>query len=521
MIKRSPPVERRMNMLTIRQLQHTINERILYQVKQLHIEKGAIIGLIGDNGSGKSTLLQQIHHHQGNPSSEWTGNPSTFLLQQMQTEGSLSGGEQVLKQLQHAFLQPVDLLLLDEPTNHLDEQHVDEWIAQMKHAQQTLIIATHDRYLLQQVATVIWSIEHGKLQVYPGNYEHYLEQLAIRERTEQQQFSKQQALVKQTEQQLKALSDWSQAMHQSSTANHHEKAMGAKEYYRKKAKRADRQVRSKRQRLEQTLEKEGVDRPLKKRQVSFSITDPMPSGQRQIGLQQATIGYDKPLLTELTFHMHKGDRIAVTGRNGSGKTALLQSVQGQLPLLAGERWQSPQLKIGVLQQHIQFADEQLTIEAFLDADTLDEVKHLQQQLYHFGFAPSSWSSPLHTLSGGERVKLQLLQFIHEGCQLLILDEPTNHLDMKSITALEQALQSYNGSLLVVSHDRYFREALTTTSISCDPLPSKDTKLTNDKLMLQLKKDQLLAELSIAEPGTSEYFALEQQFNEVITQLKKE
>ncbi|HEY4578899.1 MAG TPA: hypothetical protein VIG63_03495, partial [Savagea sp.] len=88
-------------------------------------------------------------------------------------------------------------------------------------------------------------------------------------------------------------------------------------------------------------------------------------------------------------------------------------------------------------------------------------------------------------------------------------------------ALEQALQSYNGSLLVVSHDRYFREALTTTSISCDPLPSKDTKVTNDELMMQLKKDQLLAELSIAEPGTPEYFALEQQFNEVITQLKKE
>lgn len=470
-------------LLKLQDVRYEIKDTLLFEHVTGTVKQGEVIGIIGRNGAGKSTLLQLIQGAllptagviQGLSAVKITiveqelahfDKPAISareadLLAKWQVPNrsfaALSGGEKLKMRLAEGFAQNAQILLLDEPTNHLDEQSTAFLIKQVQNNKGTIIVVSHDRYFLDRVATKIWSIEEQSLIEHYGNYTSYMAEREHRRLTQQRAYEKQQKNIDRIEAQMQELTSWSQKGHAQST-----KLEGFKEYHRVKAKRLDAQVKSKKRRLEAELAKARVEAVEPEADIRFSLNTNQRVGKRLLESKHLSLSFgDRTLLKDVSITAQFGDKIAITGKNGSGKTSFLKVLLGKLEA-EGEVWLSPAATIGYLTQEVFDLPLDQTPEQYFYQETFEERGKVRNLMKNLGFTPTHWTSAIGKMSMGERVKCKLMAYILEDKNVLLLDEPTNHLDLPSREQLERTLAQYNGTLLVVSHDRYFLEKVTNS-----------------------------------------------------------
>jgi len=361
-----------------------------------------------------------------------------FSAQQIQqSPKALSGGWRMRLELAKVFLNEPDVLVLDEPTNHLDLPSLI-WVEKyLQSFRGTLLFVSHDRALLNRLATVTLHLSHGQLRSYRGNFDSLLEQ---REMEESQMESRRQNLERQREQ-LETFVD----------------RFGAKASKARQAQSKMKQI-AKLRSLENELDPAAADQ-------AFRLQlPPAPScGRDVMTVKGLSIGYGKPLATNVNLLMERNSRIAIIGSNGIGKSTFLKTIAGQIPSLGGE----VQMGHGVrpayfAQNHGEILDLNRTVlENVLSARPDIGDKEGRQILGSFLFSGDDVFKTVKVLSGGEKARVALCRSLLLQSNFLILDEPTNHLDMSSVEVLIEGLEAYTGTLLFVSHDRTFIEALAT------------------------------------------------------------
>ena len=342
----------------------------------------------------------------------------------------LSGGEKTRVLLGKLLLKKPTLLLLDEPTNHLDSEAI-EWLEVfLKQYKGTVILISHDRYFLDQVVNRIFEIHNKKLKTYNGNYSDFIKASAIEKELELKKFEDQQKDIKKQEESIERL-----------------KAFGREKHLKR--------ARSK----EKALAKIDVlDKPeayRKKAKIEFNPS--VTSGNDVLQLRDISMGYgERILFKDLNLDIYRGEKVALIGANGIGKSTLFKIIMNEITPLSGD------IKFGTNVNVSYFHQEQKTLN--LDNTIIDEIWEDNKQLTQtslrtmlgaFLFEGEEVFKKISTLSGGERARVAILKLILSNSNLLLLDEPTNHLDIDSKEVLEEALSSYTGTIFTISHDRYF------------------------------------------------------------------
>jgi len=345
----------------------------------------------------------------------------------------LSGGEKTTVVLGKLLIDQPDILLLDEPTNHLDLQAIQWLEGYLKSYNGIVLVVSHDRYFLDHVVTKIVEVEGKKSITYKGNYSAYAAQWAENVRIQYEQYCEEQKRIRGMEEQVKQLRDW--------------------------ALRADNNKFFKRAASIQTkLEKmDRIEKPvMNKKNMRLNINGDGRSGKQTIMAESLTKDFeDKEIFKGAELLISYGERVALIGPNGSGKTTFLKMLLGE------ENPDQGMVKIGegvtaaYLPQEIVFTNENLTVlDCFREDLFIDEGK-AREYLAKFMFFGSSVFNKVKHLSGGEKIRLKLARMLYDDINLIILDEPTNHLDIASIEKFEEVLKDFKGTVFFISHDRYF------------------------------------------------------------------
>jgi ATP-binding cassette subfamily F protein 3 len=353
---------------------------------------------------------------------------------------TLSGGEKGRVAIARLLLASPDLLLLDEPTNHLD-MAATEWLEGfLARSSEPFVLVSHDRKLLDRVCTSIVEIEHEQLVQHAGNYSEFARKKRARLAEEQRRYD---LAMRERERQ--------------------------EEFIRRNiAGQKTKQAQSRRRRLEREPVPEKPPAP-DERVASFDRIETMRSGSHVISARGLTMGFgERMLFRALSLDLMRGDRLGIVGGNGTGKTTLLRVLSGELRPLAGTVEWGTNVRLSALDQEGRdLADRARVIDVIWDLrPSVDELE-VRTYLGAFLFRGEEVFRTVGTLSGGERTRLGLARLIWESPNLILLDEPTNHLDIASREALEEALRAYDGTLLVVSHDRYFLDAVVTRILWLD------------------------------------------------------
>ncbi|WP_175074721.1 ABC-F family ATP-binding cassette domain-containing protein [Terribacillus sp. AE2B 122] len=350
--------------------------------------------------------------------------------------GSLSGGQKTRLALGKLLLQKPDVLILDEPTNHLDISTLDWLEGYLSSYQGAVVVVSHDRYFLDKTVNTVIEIAHNHSVRYKGNYSNYLEQKAANFERELKQYEKQQSEIKKME-----------------------------EFVQKNIARATttKRAQSRRKQLEKM---ERIDRPLhdaSSAKLTFDID--RRSGNDVLKVKDLAYQYPEstsPVFEHVTFHMNRQDRIALTGPNGTGKTTLLKTIIGKLPAKSGQVEVGTGVSIGYYdQEQTELHSSKSVLAELWDEYPLMDEKNIRTILGNFLFTGDDVLKVVNTLSGGEKARLALAKLMMQKSNLLIMDEPTNHLDLDSKEVLEGALADYPGTILFVSHDRYFMNKVST------------------------------------------------------------
>ncbi|AZB41990.1 ABC transporter ATP-binding protein [Bacillus sp. FJAT-42376] len=355
---------------------------------------------------------------------------------------SLSGGEKTKVGLGQILLQEPDLLLLDEPTNHLDIRAV-EWLEQfLKDYKGTVLLISHDRHFLDAVATKMMDLEDGEITVYESNYTGFTEEKQKQLLLEFQAYQEQQKKIKKMKEAIKRLREWANQANPPSEGLH---------------KRA----RS----MERALERiEKLKRPvLEHKRMGLQFEGSERSGKRAVIIEELVKQFEgKTLFKGVNLELYYRDRLAVVGENGTGKSTLIRMILGKERPDAGRAELGSSVNYGYLaQQVLAEEDEKETVLQYFRRDLQMTEEHARHVLAKFLFYGASVFKKMSHTSGGERMRIQLAKLMQNDLNLLILDEPTNHLDIESREVLEDAIDQFEGTVLAVSHDRYFLEKLFT------------------------------------------------------------
>jgi ATP-binding cassette, subfamily F, member 3 len=350
--------------------------------------------------------------------------------------GSLSGGQKTRLALGKLLLQKPDVLILDEPTNHLDISTLDWLEGYLSSYQGAVVVVSHDRYFLDKTVNTVIEIAHNHSVRYKGNYSSYLDQKAANYEKEMKQYEKQQSEIKKME-----------------------------EFVQKNIARATttKRAQSRRKQLEKM---DRIERPLhdaSSAKLTFDID--RRSGNDVLKVKELAYQYPEstsPVFKDVSFHMNRQDRIALTGPNGTGKTTLLKTIIGKLPAKTGHVELGAGVSIGYYdQEQTELHSSKSVLAELWDEYPLMDEKDIRTILGNFLFTGDDVLKVVNTLSGGEKARLALAKLMMQKSNLLIMDEPTNHLDLDSKEVLEGALADYPGTILFVSHDRYFMNKIAT------------------------------------------------------------
>ncbi|MDY3796265.1 MAG: ABC-F family ATP-binding cassette domain-containing protein [Agathobacter sp.] len=470
-----------MNIINVENITKSYTGRKLFSKASFYVQEKEKIGIIGINGTGKSTLLKiiagceepeegtittanhiVINYLSQNPDYDDNSSIIDHVLNQIiaseldeqhrwslesdakallnklgiidinQKMGELSGGQRKRIALVATVLKPCDVLILDEPTNHLDYDMV-EWLEDyLKKWRGAIIMVTHDRYFLDSVCNRIVEIDKGSIYSYDTNYTGFLERKAAREDSEWASERKRQSI-------LRKEIEWMQR--------------GARARSTKQKAHI--------QRYEALRDRKGPaqDSRLELSSISSRL------GRTTIELKNISKAYDSiECVRDFSYIFLKNDRIGFVGKNGCGKTTLMKMIVGEIHPDAGEIEVGQTVKIGYYSQEIEFeSDEQRVIDYVKDTAeyvrTADGLVSASAMLERFLFTAEQQYSPIGKLSGGEKRRLNLLKVLMEAPNVLVMDEPTNDLDTQTMTILEDYLDTYEGIVITVSHDRYFLDRI--------------------------------------------------------------
>jgi len=348
------------------------------------------------------------------------------------TIDDFSGGEKTRIRLIKILLNRYSFILFDEPTNHLDLLTVDWFINYLKNIHSGYLIISHDRYLLDQTVTKIYELKNERIDSYSGNYTDYEKQAYDRDTLVEKQYILQQKMIKNTI-----------------------------DFVQKNIVRASTSKRAK-SRIKILKKIERIEINPKKNQVKMQIKSSHRSGNDIFRLQNLSIGYNTNILVkDINLNINFQDKICFIGANGCGKTTLLKILNQDISPLSGELWVGYNLSVGYYDQlHIDLDEDITVMDTIWNLVPTETFEYVMNYLAKFGFSIDNIEQKVGSLSGGEKSRLYIALLIHEKPNLLILDEPTNHLDITMIKSLEEALKKYEGTLIIVSHDRYFIEAIT-------------------------------------------------------------
>ena len=416
-----------------------VGQSVLKEVS-FHLEEKEKAAIVGINGSGKTTLLRCI---LGIEEADEGGiafskdKKMAYLAQQhadMEQEDeeyeSLSGGQKTKKRLEEILMEKPDLLILDEPTNHLDIGSI-QWLEKvLKRYDGAVLLVSHDRYFLDKIVTNVIDLERGKARMYQGNYTEYVEKKKMIREAERKAYENQQAEIKHQEAVIEKL----------------------KQFNREKSiKRAESREKllSKVERLEQPEDLQNEMRLL------FMPRE--ASGNDVLIAKDLGKSFDgKRLFSHGTFSIQRGEHVAVIGNNGTGKTTLLKILNGLIQADEGEFRLGSKVKIAYYdQEHAVLHMEKTLFDEIQDTYPDMNNTRVRNVLAAFLFTGDDVYKRVGDLSGGERGRVSLAKLMLSDANFLILDEPTNHLDIQGKEVLEEAIRNYEGTVLYVSHDRYF------------------------------------------------------------------
>jgi len=350
---------------------------------------------------------------------------------------ALSGGQRKLVSLAACLIRQPGLLLLDEPETHLDADRRGQLEALVAGFPGAVVTVSHDRYLLDETVSQIAELDGGFLTVWAGNYSAFAVAKEIALKRQQQQYVTQQKEIARLEEAIKRFELWASIVVNKSHIIH--------------ARNMQRRIGR--------MDK--VERPVfERRKIALSMRSSQRGGNKIVDLRDVTVAFDgDPVLLDVSLTVYRGERIGMIGANGSGKSVLGSVLAGMMPPSAGERWAGPAVVFGYLAQGHETEPPHLTpIEFVRNARPMYEEEAVSL-LGRFLFRYDQMRQPVGTLSGGERTRLQLCLLMLCGANCLLLDEPTNHLDIESMEVLEGALESYDGTVIVISHDRYLLDRI--------------------------------------------------------------
>jgi ATP-binding cassette subfamily F protein 3 len=381
---------------------------------------------------------------------------------------SFSGGQQSRLMLAKMLLAAPDVMLLDEPSNHLDigaTRWLEDYLACQAEA---MLIVSHDRYFLNRVVTKTFELHDGRITSYPGNYQQYW-------RLRQERY----------EQQLKA---W-QAQQ--------EYVDKQEEYIRRvHYGQLHKQAQSRQKALDRL---ERVERPrvIESPQMHFGAVG--RSGDVVLEVEGLAKSYDVPLFKDLTFSLHRGQRLGILGANGSGKTTLLRLLMGEEEPDRGSVKRGHLVQFGYYDQHLKILADDLPVNRAVLPEEMKEAKDqdVRNLLARFGLTGEVFSQRVGELSGGERSRVALARLVASGANVLVLDEPTNHLDLWACDALEQALLDFEGTTIVVSHDRFFLNRVASLVIALEEGGSARVVFGNYDDYERLRRQELEAARQLA------------------------
>ena len=356
---------------------------------------------------------------------------------------NLSGGEKTIVNLAYILLKNPNLLLLDEPTNHLDIETL-EWLENLLiDYKGTIILISHDRYFLYKVATKTILLENGKTKIYDGNYSYFLKEDEKRTLSEYEVYKNQQKQIEKMKESIKKLRIFGN--------------LAGNEMFFKRAKS-----------IEKRLEKlELVDKiNSEKRKLPINLNTSNRSGKDVLTIKNLNKSYGaKKIFDDFNMEIHYGEKVQLKGNNGSGKSTLLKIILGEDNNYSGEIRLGSSVKIGYIPQEIKFINENKTVLEYFLFDYTDSETKARSYLAKYMFFGNNVFKRLKELSGGERVRLILAKLVLQETNFLILDEPTNHLDISTREILEDTLEEYTGTILFVSHDRYFAKKVAMREIT--------------------------------------------------------
>jgi ATP-binding cassette subfamily F protein 3 len=353
---------------------------------------------------------------------------------------SLSGGQKTRLALGKLLLTKPDLLILDEPTNHLDIDTLSWLEGYLQSYPGAILIVSHDRYFLDKVVNQVFELSRTSISKYTGNYSKYLVQKA-------EEFERNQKLYEKQQDEIAKLRDFVQRnIARASTT-----------------KRAQ----SRQKQLERM---EMLDRPQgDEKSANFSFQIDKQSGNEVLQAKDIAIGYEQPVAKSINFRITRGESIALIGPNGIGKSTLLKTITDRLPAISGEFQFGANVTVGYYdQEQANLSSNKAVLNELWDDYPMSQEKDIRSILGNFLFSGDDVMKNVSTLSGGEKARLALSKLMMQKANLLILDEPTNHLDLDSKLVLENALIDYPGTLLFVSHDRYFINRIADKVIEMGP-----------------------------------------------------
>jgi ATP-binding cassette, subfamily F, member 3 len=348
----------------------------------------------------------------------------------------LSGGQRKLAALAACLARRPQMLMLDEPEAHLDMHRRDQLERIVDEFDGAVLMVSHDRHLLDATVGAIAELDRGRIRIWPGGYSAYAVARQLELEKQQQQYVAQQKEIARLEEAIRRFRHWAHI----TVSERHAK-----------------QARVKQMQIDKM---EKVDRPvLERRRMALALRSGMRGGQRVIALEGVDVAFDDPVLLDVELVITRGERVAVVGPNGAGKTALLRTLAGTLPPAGGERWIGPGIEVGYLSQAAAGLPEERSVIEVLRAGRSMAEDAAVRRLMAFLFDYEQVRRPVRTLSGGERTRLAFMLLMEDAPNCLLLDEPTNHLDIDSIEVLENALEHYDGTVVAVSHDRYFLDRI--------------------------------------------------------------
>jgi ATP-binding cassette subfamily F protein 3 len=349
----------------------------------------------------------------------------------------LSGGQRKLVALAACLAQRPDVLLLDEPETHLDLPHREQLEALIRAFSGGVIVVSHDRYLLDETVSEIAELADGRLSFWQGNYSAYAVAKELALQRQQELYQSQQKEIAHLEEAIARFKMWA--------------AQVVNERHIKQARVKQRQI--------DQMDK--IERPvLERRRMGLRLQSAERGGQKVVELTDVSVAFDdEPVILGADLTVRRGERVGVIGANGAGKSVLGRLLTGRLAPLDGRLWVGPSIRIGYFSQTQDTLPAGLTpLELVRNARPVRENEAVTI-LMRFLFRYDQVRQPIETLSGGEQSRLQLLLLMLDGANCLVLDEPTNHLDIDSVEVLESALEQFDGTIIVISHDRYFLDRI--------------------------------------------------------------